>query len=133
MNLHNLLELPRVHLRWRLFSRIPHLAVAALHEPLLEIDRVRDERICGEGVGWQGQRFECGVEVGDAVLREETDEVEPADGVFARRGREGAGVVVVERLQLGEVAVEGGDVACADRPDGADFEDFACSTRRVVV
>ena len=67
---------------WSLLACVPHLAVAALHEPLLEVDRVRDERICGEGVGWEGQGFERGVEVGDAVLGEEADEVQPAEGVF---------------------------------------------------
>ena len=82
---HQALDEELVLLCRRLFSRVPHLAVAALHEPLLEVDRVRDERICGERVGWEGQRFERGVEVGDAVLGEQTDEIEAAYWVFTRR------------------------------------------------
>ena len=43
-----------------------------------------DVRICGKRVGGEGKRFKGRVEVGDAVLREEADEVQPAQGVFAR-------------------------------------------------
>ena len=60
-----------------------------------------------------------------AVLGEEADEVEAAQRVLARRGRERAGVVGVERLELGEVPVERGHVARAQGAEGADFEDFA--------
>ena len=54
---------------------------------------VRCQRVC-----WQGQGFKRRVEVSDAVLREEPDEVEPADRELARRGRELGGVVGVEGL-----------------------------------
>lgn len=43
-----------------------------------------DVRVRGERVRGERERLEGGVEVGYAVLREEADEVEPADGVFAR-------------------------------------------------
>jgi hypothetical protein len=42
----------------------------------------------------------------------------------ARTGH--ARIVCVECLELGEIAVERGDVLCADAPEGADLEDFAC-------
>ena len=90
-------------------------------------ERVRRERVCGQGQGLEGR-----VEVRDAVLREEPDEVEAADGELARGGREGAGVVVVEGLELGEVAVEGGDVSCPYTPERADFQYFACALVRSV-
>lgn len=73
-----------VLLRGCLFARLPHLAVAALHEPALEVHGVLDVRVRGERVRGERERLEGGVEVGYAVLREETDEVEPADGVFVR-------------------------------------------------
>ena len=74
-----------------LFSRIPDFAIATLHEPLLQVDRVRDVGICGKRVGGQRERFERRVEVGNAVLREQTDEVQSADGVLARgRWQDGA-------------------------------------------
>lgn len=76
-----------------------------------------------EDVG--GEALEGGVEVGDAVLCEEADEVESLEWVLARRGREDGGVVCVIGLELGEEAVKGGEVSCAYGVEGADFEDFA--------
>lgn len=61
------------------FTGVPDLAVAALHEPLLEVYRVRDVWVRGEGVGGEREGLECCVEIGDAVLREETDEVEATE------------------------------------------------------
>ena len=72
-----------------LLARVPHLAVAALHEPPLEIYGMADVRVRRERVGGERQRLERRVEVGDAVLGEETDEVQAADGVLAGRWREG--------------------------------------------
>lgn len=66
-----------------LFPCVPYFAVATLHEPLLEIDWVRDVRICSEGVGREWKGFECRVKVCDAVLREQADEVQSSEGVFA--------------------------------------------------
>ena len=53
---------------------------------------MRDVWVVGDGVCAQWQALERGVEVRYAVLGEEADEVEAADGVFALRGGEdGAG------------------------------------------
>lgn len=65
---------------------IPHFAVAALHEPPLQIDRMRDEGIRCERVGGEREALKRRMEVGDAVLREQSDEVEPAYWVFAWGG-----------------------------------------------
>ena len=59
------------------------------------------------------EAFECGVKVGDAVLCEETDEIESLERVLTRRGWEDSGVVCVVGLELGEEAVKGGDVSRA--------------------
>lgn len=77
-----------VFLDGSLFARVPHLAVASLHEPPFEVDRVgnvwiRRERVCGER-----KRLKRRVEVGDAVLCQQANEIESADRIFARRGRE---------------------------------------------
>ena len=66
-----------------------------------------------------------GMKVGDAVLCEETDEVESLERVLARRGWEDSSVVCVVGLKLGEEAVEGGDISCTYGMECADFEDFA--------
>lgn len=45
---------------------------------------MRDVRVGRERVRAEGEGLERGVEVGNAVLREEADEVQAAQGVFAR-------------------------------------------------
>ena len=88
-----------VLLRRCLFSRVPHLAVAALHEPLLEVDRVCNVRVCGERVGGEGEGLERGVEVGNAVLCEQADEVQAAEWELAgRRGEDGAVALRLVRI-----------------------------------
>ena len=42
-----------------------------------------DERVRDQFVRWEWERLECRVEVGDAILDEQADEVEAADGEFA--------------------------------------------------
>jgi hypothetical protein len=108
---------------------------------------VPDVRVLVQRVAAERERLERGVKVGDAVLGEQAGELQPADGVFAWGGREdgarggaSAGgwgqremdvrVVVVEGLELGKVAVEGGDVAASYAPVRADFEDGACAIIR---
>lgn len=46
-----------------------------------------DEWVGCEGIGREGERFEGRVEIGDAVLCEEVDEVETSEGILARRRR----------------------------------------------
>lgn len=46
-------------------------------------ERVRDEFVCGEG-----ERLERRMEIGNAVLDEEADEVEAADGKFTLGARQ---------------------------------------------
>ena len=43
-----------------------------------------DVGVGGDRVGTERERLEGRVEVGDAVLSEEADEIEPAEGVFTR-------------------------------------------------
>ena len=43
-----------------------------------------DVRVRGERVRGERERLEGGVEVGYAVLGEKANEVEPANGIFAR-------------------------------------------------
>lgn len=74
--------------RRSLFPGVPYLTVAALHEPAFEVNGMADVWVRHEGVGGQGQGLERGVEVGDAVLREQADEVQTADGELARGGRQ---------------------------------------------
>lgn len=72
-------------------SSVPYLAVTALHEPSFEINRVRDVWVVGKRICSYGQALECRMEVGYAVLCEQTDEVKPADGIFAfGRGKRSA-------------------------------------------
>jgi hypothetical protein len=86
------------------------------------------------------------VEVRNAVLDEQTDEVEPTNGEFTlgrledgaiytisvyetmglRRVGEDSPEVVVERLQLREVAVKRGHVSRPYTPERSDLEYFAC-------
>lgn len=68
---------------WSLLACIPHLAVAALHKPLLEVNWMRNVWVGGEGVCRKRERFKRGVEVGDTVLREEANKVQTTEGVFA--------------------------------------------------
>ena len=92
------------------------------------------------------------MEVGDAVLCEEADEVQTTEGVFARRWREyGAEegvksrcgsyfgalwpiipVVVVKCEELREIAVERGDILRSYTPERADFEDVTCKGHQLV-
>ena len=88
-----------------------------------------NERVLRQRVGRERDLLETRVEVCNAVLREEADEVEPDDRVLAWRGREQEPVVVVEGLQLREIPLEGGDVSRADGPECADFEDSAWGGR----
>ena len=69
-----------------------------------------DKRVILEDGGREA--LESGMKVGDAVLCEETDEVKSLKRVLARRGWEDSGVVCVVGLELGEEAVEGGDISC---------------------
>ena len=70
------------------FPCVPYFAVAAFHEPALKIDGMPYERIRDELVRGERERFQRRVEVGDAVLYKQTDEVEPADGEFTLGRRE---------------------------------------------
>ena len=81
---HETVDEELVLLRGCLFSRVPDLAIAALHKPLFEVNRVRNVGVRGERVRGERKRLERGVEVGDAVLCEEADEVQTTEGVFAR-------------------------------------------------
>ena len=85
---HKTIDEKLVLLRRRLRARVPDLAIAALHEPSLEVHGVRDVWVVGDGVCTQWQALERGVEVRYAVLGEEADEVEATDGVFALGGGE---------------------------------------------
>jgi hypothetical protein len=83
------------------------------------------------------------VEVGDAVLREESDEVEALDRVLAWGGWEdrastgstiasmseskGSPIIPVEGLKLGEVTVKRRHVFGPYTPEGSDLKYFACS------
>ena len=79
---HETVDEELVLLRGCFFSCIPDLAIAALHKPLIEVNRVRNVGVRGERVRGERKRLERGVEVGDAVLREQANEVEPAQWEF---------------------------------------------------
>ena len=58
-----------------------------------------------QGIGGKRERFKCGMEVGNTILSEESDEVESSDGKFSRRWWEdGAKIgIYYERLGKGQV------------------------------
>jgi hypothetical protein len=72
---------------------------------------VADKLIVLENFGREA--LEGGVEVCDAVLREEADEVESLEGALARGRWEDGGVICIIGLELREEAVEGGNISCA--------------------
>lgn len=79
---------------------------------------IRAQVLLGRG----RQTLKRRVEISDAVLSEETDEIESQYWVFAFRTWEGGCVVCVERgLELGEVAVKGGDIVCPYTMKCANF------------
>ena len=56
-------------------------------------------RVCGERVGGEGEGLERGVEVGNAVLCEQADEVQAAEWELAgRRGEDGAVALRLVRI-----------------------------------
>lgn len=85
---HQAVDKELILLRRRLSASVPHLGVAALHEPPLKIHGMPDKWVLIDLVRGEREGLESGVEVGDAVLGEETDEVQAADGEFALGGRE---------------------------------------------
>ena len=85
---HQTVDEELVFLRRGLLPRVPDFAVAALHKPPLEIDGVPDERVRDEFVGREREGLERRVEIGDAVLDEQADEVQASDGEFTLRARE---------------------------------------------
>ena len=64
-----------VLLRWGLLFSIPNLAVATLHQPTLEVDRVANIWAFGDLVCRKWERFQSRVEIGNTVLCKEADEV----------------------------------------------------------
>ena len=87
-----------IFLRGSLLPRVPDFAVAALHEPSLEIDGMADERVRDQFVSGEWERLERRVKIGDAVLDEQANEVQAANGEFALGLRED-GAVYSERFR----------------------------------
>jgi hypothetical protein len=85
---HQTVDKELVFFRRGLLPGVPDFAVAALHKPPLEIDGMPDEWVRNEFVGWEREGLECRVEIGDAVLDEQADEVQASDGEFTLGARE---------------------------------------------
>lgn len=111
--------------------RPPHAIIAALHQPLLQLDRilhkdvllqplpvpVRDRRL---------QTLQQRVKARVIALTEQQQQIQACDFAFLRAVvGEGGGGQVVEGLQLLEVAREGGGVLQADGDEGAELERLA--------
>jgi hypothetical protein len=107
-------------------GRAPHAVVRALHQPLLQHDRVADEGIIGRTLRrLRLQAFEQRVEAGVVTLGQQEEQVQAGDlaalAVRVRRRVGGRGQLV-EGLQLLVVAGEGVGVLGADGEEGARFE-----------
>ena len=84
---------------------------------VLDVD-IRMLYVCGD-------ELELRVELGDAILREQPQQVEAEDGVLALRlGQRGRAVGVVD-LELRHVPLEGGDLHRLHREQRAVLEDLA--------
>lgn len=80
-------------------------------------------RVCADLVGRKGERLERRMEVSDAVLREEADEVEAPDRIFPFRWGKDRTEVIIEGLKLREVSVEGGNILCTNACYCTDLKD----------
>ena len=71
---------------------------------------------------FHGQELQFRVELGQPVLGQETQQVQTQDLVLVRGLGQQRAVVKVVALELGHVALEGGDITLFDAPQRADLQ-----------
>ena len=98
-----LLDEALVDLRRAALARLKELPIGALHHALLQAQHVGHVLVPTRR--W-GEHLQLGVELGQAVLHEQAQQVEPEDGVLLLRGLEPPRRVGVVCPQLQEVALE---------------------------
>lgn len=103
-SIHQTINKKLVFLCGRFLSRIPDLAIAAFHQPSLQVHGMLYERIfCNN---FCIKTFKRCMEICDAVLCEETNEVQTTNGVFALWRWKGFTEIRVSQSWLGDKSKE---------------------------